>query len=81
MATFMREDCSPQVRSLLLAAIDRCDEKEPPLRQHLEFDRFEFTLDADHGNVLIENVLDPTESGAETISVAALKAVLNGTTE
>jgi hypothetical protein len=74
--TFMQQDCTPRERSLLLEAVARWDARQPPVKQHLEFNRFEFTFDAEERTIVIDDILDASESGTEILSAERLKAAL-----
>jgi hypothetical protein len=60
---FLSEECTAHVRRLLEEGI--ADTKL--LRPHFAFNRFEVTLERADGFVLIEDVLDVTEAGAERV--------------
>lgn len=73
----MSQDCTAHERALLLGAIENWDVGRPPARQQLTFNRFEFTLDAEQGTVLLEDILDATDGGSEVLSLQELKSALD----
>jgi len=79
LATFIEQDCTPHDRALVLDALDRACQNQPPARQLLEFNRFEFSFDAEKHVVSIEDILDTTERGSQIVSFAELKAALSAT--
>jgi hypothetical protein len=48
-----------------------------PRTRRYEFNRFEIALDFDEGNVIIEDVLDASEAGAQRVSIAEFSAALS----
>ncbi len=76
LSTFMREDCTPHERALVLEAVARWEVAQAPVIQHPVFNRFEFTFDANAGKIVIADVLDATENGLEQLSSVELKAAL-----
>jgi hypothetical protein len=73
---FLAEECTPYVRDMLRGALDAGRSGAGSQRRHFEFNRFEVTFDLDEGDVLIEDVLDATESGAQRVSIAEFSAAL-----
>lgn len=76
---FIVEECTPEVRDLLRNALEAGLSGTGPRRKHFEFNRFEITFDVDQGEVLIEDVLDVTEGGAQYVSLVDFSAALNKT--
>jgi len=72
----MAEDCTAYERAALLGAIEHWEAGRQPARQQLTFNRFEFTLDAEQGTVLLEDVLDATDLGSEVFSLEELRSAL-----
>jgi hypothetical protein len=72
----LAEECSPRVRELLRAALATRAGVEPR-RGRLEFNRFEVAFDLDRSEVVIEDVLDASSSGAQRVSVTELLQALN----
>jgi hypothetical protein len=60
---FLAEECTPYVRRVLLQAIADATVARP----HVELNRFEVTVDREHDAVILEDVLDPTDAGSQTI--------------
>jgi len=73
---FLAEECTPHVRDLVREALDAGRSGAGPRRRRFEFNRFEVTFDLDEGDVLIEDVLDATEAGAQRVSAAEFSAAL-----
>jgi hypothetical protein len=60
---FLSEECTPYVRGLLEAALEAARAGSGPTRRRFEFNRFEVTLDVAGEEVVLEDVLDPAQSG------------------
>ncbi len=73
---FMTEECTPYVRSLLQAAIESVIAGAAPPRKRFEFNRFEVTLDVKGGVIILEDVLDPAESGVQRLPMREFFTVL-----
>jgi hypothetical protein len=71
---FIREECAPYVRAVLLQGVS--DLSAPSSVRKYEFNRFELTLDRDSQSVLLEDILDSTEEGQLRFSFAELVAAL-----
>ena len=69
---FLAEECSSYVRQLLESAIKDASN----LRPHFEFNRFEVTVNRDAASVIIEDVLDATDSGSQQLSLSDFVKVL-----
>ncbi len=69
---FIREECTPYVRRLLEEALAA----QPLLDKRFEFNRFEVAIEGAENSVLIEDVLDATDSGAARFSVAEFATAL-----
>jgi len=73
---FLAEECTPYVRDLVRSGLEAGRSGAGPRRKRFEFNRFEVTFDLDEGDVLIEDILDATEAGAQRFSVAEFSAAL-----
>jgi len=60
---FISEECTPYTRGLLEAALEAARAGRGPKRKSFEFNRFEITLDVDAEEVLLQDVLNPAQSG------------------
>lgn len=69
---FLAQECTGYVRQLLEAAI--ADHAAP--RPHLEFNRFEVTIDRDRSMVILEDVLDSTERGVQHVPLEEFASAL-----
>lgn len=69
---FLSQECTPYVRRLLEEALENAS---PPTRR-LEFNRFELTIQHEDGEILVEDVLDETESGVQRVPLADFAASL-----
>lgn len=67
---FLREEANSHVRELLLGAVSAHGVNPATAQQKFEFNRFEVTLDFLGDIALIEDVLDPTESGEVQLQLA-----------
>jgi hypothetical protein len=72
---FIVEECTTHVRALITNAI--ADPSSPGL--HFEFNRFTLTARRDDGFVMLEDVLDATEAGAQRLTLDELTAALDRT--
>jgi hypothetical protein len=70
---FLAEECTPYVRRLLEEAIANT----AVLRPHFEFNRFEVTVERTDNSIILEDVLDATESGAQTVPLPDFVHALN----
>jgi hypothetical protein len=68
---FLREECTPHVRGLLREAV-----RGGPARRRFEFNRFEITVDREKELVTVEDVLDASVLGAQTIPLAEFVVTL-----
>ncbi len=73
---FLAEECTPDVRTLVHGALQAGMAGRGPRTKRFEFNRFEVTFDLDEGVVLIEDVLDPTNTGAQRIPIKEFVAAL-----
>jgi hypothetical protein len=62
---FLAEECTRYVRRLLTEAIA----DTAIVRPHFEFNRFEVTVDRIRNGVIIEDVLDPSDAGSQTVTI------------
>lgn len=74
---FLAEECTPYVRDLVKSGLEAGRSGAGPRTGRFEFNRFEVAFDLDEGGVLIEDVLDATEAGAQRFSIAEFSAALN----
>jgi hypothetical protein len=74
---FLTEECTPFVRNLISDGLEAARAGAGTRRGRFEFNRFEITFDLDTESVLIEDVLDPTEVGAQRVSVTEFVAALS----
>ena len=74
---FLAEECTPYVRELVKTGLEAGVSGGGPRTTRFEFNRFEVVFDLDKGDVLIEDVLDATEAGAQRISLAEFSAALD----
>jgi hypothetical protein len=72
LAEFLKEEGSDYVRELLRKAFKDRD----AMYRKFEFNRFEVTIDRAAGSVLLEDVLDSGDGGAERIQIAELASAL-----
>ena len=63
---FLAQECTAYVRRLLEDAI--ADSATP--RPHFEFNRFEITIERQANIVVLEDVLDATETGVRRVPLA-----------
>jgi len=73
---FLAEECTPYVRGLITAAIDGATRGAEPRWRHFEFNRFDVTLDLDADTALLEDDLNPTDSGKQRMPLAEFSAAL-----
>jgi hypothetical protein len=69
---FLAEECTPHVRSLLREALEAWRSHRPPLLRHFEFNRFELTLDLEHGTALLADVLQAGPPGEQHLALQDL---------
>ena len=74
---FLAKECTPDVRDLVRSALEAGKRGAGPRRKRFEFNRFDVTFDLDEGDVLIEDVLDATEAGAQRVLLAEFSTALN----
>ncbi len=74
---FLAEECTPYVRDLVRSGLEAGKSGAGPRRKLFEFNRFEVTFDLDEGDVLIEDVLDPTEAGTLHVPITEFSAALD----
>jgi hypothetical protein len=60
---FLSQECTPEVQQLLEGAIADF----AVLRPHFAFNRFDVTIERAENTVTIEDVLDVSEQGAQTV--------------
>lgn len=68
---FLAQECTRYVRALLDEALASTSHS-----CRLEFDRFELTIQHDEGWVLVEDVTDATEAGAQRVALKDFAASL-----
>lgn len=73
---FLAEECTPSVRYLVRAGLEAAESGRGPRRHRFEFNRFEVTFDLDEGEVLLEDVLDVREAGAQRVPIAEFSTAL-----
>ena len=73
---FLTEEGTPYVRGLVRAALDAGNAGTAPARNRFEFHRFEVTLDVEDGVVLIDDILNPSDSGVQRIPLQEFSAAL-----
>lgn len=66
---FLEEECSDYVYNLLREALNEWKDGMAPFNKHFEFNRFEITFDSEKQIVMIEDVLDSTDSGYQEIQI------------
>ena len=76
LRVFILEDCTPFERTLLFEALADWEAHVQPVKQHLTFNRFDFTFDSESGTILIEDILDAGENGSEMVSPDELRGSL-----
>lgn len=69
---FLSEECTPHVRRLLEEAIANAALR----RARFEFNRFEVTVAGADNAVIVEDVLDATEMGAQTVPISEFAQAL-----
>lgn len=69
---FLAQDCTPDVRQLLEDAISNAVLRFP----HFEFNRFDIVVDRSSNTVRIEDDLDPSPEGKQTIRLDEFLASL-----
>jgi hypothetical protein len=67
---FVEEECTPHVRRLLEVALRSNSSRR------FEFNRFEVSIQQEDNSVLLEDVLDATDAGAQRVALADFAAVL-----
>ena len=77
LSLFMGDDYTPDGGLRVLNALAKFESKEDPVIQHLTFNRFEFAFDAEHGTIVIYDVLDGSEAGLQRVTPGELKAALS----
>ncbi len=75
---FFAEECTAFVCDLVRTGLRAGQTGTGPRRKSFEFNRFEVTFDLDQEEVLIEDVLDASEAGAQRIAIAEFCAALAG---
>jgi hypothetical protein len=73
---FLVEECTSYVRDLVERGLDAGESGAGLRKQRFEFNRFEVTFDLDEDDVLIEDVLDATDAGAQRLPIAEFSAAL-----
>ena len=73
----MGEDYTADGGTRLIEALAKFEKKENPILQHLTFNRFEFTFDAEKGTITIDDVLDASEAGSQRVTPNELMAALS----
>jgi hypothetical protein len=73
---FLAEECTPYVRDLARSGLEVGRSGTGPRKRRFELNRFEITVDLDEDDVLIEDVLDASNAGAQRVSTAELSAAL-----
>lgn len=76
---FLAEECTPYVRELVRSGLAAGRSGAGARSKRFEFNRFAVAFDFDEGAVLIEDVLDASEAGAQRFSVAEFSAALENT--
>ena len=76
LSLFMGDDYTPDGGMRVLYALAKFENKEAPVVQHLTFNRFEFTFDAENGTIVLDDVLDASEAGSQRVTPGELKAAL-----
>ena len=74
---FIEEECTPYVRDLIKSALETGNSGVGPRTRRFEFNRFDVVFDLNKKDVLIEDVLDFTQAGAQRVSIAEFLAALN----
>jgi len=74
---FLLEECTPYVRRLLQIALEEARAGSGPLRKRFEFNRFEVMLDVAGEVIVLEDVLDPAESGEDRVPLVEFFASLD----
>lgn len=74
---FLSEECTPYVQGLLEEALEEARAGRGPKRRRFEFNRFEVTLDVDGEEVVLEDVLDPGQSGEGSLPLHEFFEALN----
>jgi hypothetical protein len=69
----LAEECIPYVRGLLNSALEAVKTGTAPAKNRFEFDRFEVTIDAEKNEVVLEDVLDATDAGKQTVALQELE--------
>jgi hypothetical protein len=73
---FLADDYTPDGGTRLASALAKFENNEAPAVQHLTFNRFEFMFDAENGIIVIDDVLDASETGTRRVRPEELKAAL-----
>lgn len=73
---FLAEECTREIRGLIQTGLEDGIRGTGPRKRRFEFNRFELMLDFDSGEVLLEDVLDAGDSGAQRIPIAEFTAAI-----
>ena len=76
MGRFLREDASPEVRELLLAAIEGWRQGMHQERQEFEFANVDVLFDFAAGRVTVDDDLDTSDAGEESCRIEEFEALL-----
>jgi hypothetical protein len=70
---FLAEECIPYAQGLLNSALEAVETGTAPAKNRFEFNRFEVTIDAEKNEVVLEDVLDATDAGTQTVALQELE--------
>lgn len=73
---FPATECTPYVRDLVLTALEAGRSATGPRRKRFELDLFELTFDLDEGEVVIEDLLNASEAGAQRVRIEEFSGAL-----
>ena len=73
---FLREEATPEIRALLLRALDGRQSDANRQRQEFEFNKFDVLIDFQAGTVKIDDDLDISAGGEETCSIEEFESLL-----
>jgi hypothetical protein len=66
---FLAGERSPYVRELLNSALEAVKAGTEPSKRRFEFNRFDGAIDAEKKDAMLEDLLDATDAGKQTVAL------------
>lgn len=78
---FIRDECSDYVRDQVGTALRSVRDRSAPPVVRFEYNRFELTIDAEKQVAVVQDVLDASDEGVQTVTLDELQSILDATAE